>query len=163
MGVSRVYLAGRSRSKARLETGEKLGADEIIKVEGDDLGDRVSRVKKDGFDKVLITAHPRTISDAVHLTKPGGIISYIGYSHGRNPLITFDADTFHAKHLQLRSYDGPAKFFPKAMNLLERGLVDADEFISHVFTLDSLKDALRTMAEDKTNAIKVSVKIGDMS
>ena len=157
MGVKKIYVVGRKYSKARLKMAEKLGADHIIAPAGNNMRKMLEKLNAEGFDKILITANPSTISDSVHLSRKGGIISYIGYSHGDDK-VTIDTDIFHAKHLQLRAYDGPAMFFHRAKNLLERGIIPED-FISHVFKLDEIKEAVRTAAEEKESVIKVLVKI----
>ncbi|HJO93925.1 MAG TPA: alcohol dehydrogenase catalytic domain-containing protein [Victivallales bacterium] len=157
MGVKNIYVVGREYSKARLKMAAKLGADCIITPSGSNMRKMLEKLKIDGFDKILITANPSTISDSVHLSKKGGIISYIGYSHGDDK-VTIDTDVFHVKHLQLRAYDGPAKFFQRAKNLLEQSIIP-DDFISHVFKLDDIKEAIRTAAEEKEKSIKILVQI----
>ena len=129
-----------------------------MEVTDDKLQEALGNCSVNGFDKILITSHPKVINDSVFLANKGGIISYIGYSHG-DANITINADLFHSKHLQLKAYDGPAKFFPTAKNLLERGLINENKFISHIYEFNNLQEAIKTAAEDKASAIKVIIKV----
>ncbi|WP_003542252.1 NAD(P)-dependent sugar dehydrogenase [Desulfotomaculum nigrificans] len=160
MGARSVSIVGRSGSRARMALAKELGANRVISLNGSSTAEAVLTTCQGlGFDKILITAHPSTISDAVKLANPGAIISYIGYAHGKGNIVQFDADLFHAKHLTLKAYDGPTRCFPEAIDLLSKGVINHKQFVTHWFDLANLQQAITTAAEDKENAIKVIVKI----
>jgi len=151
----RIFLAARSHSTARIEAARKLGADAIVEVDKTppaqyDFGCRISQV--------LGTAPPRTLEDAIDAAGVGGIISYIGIEYGPGAAISFDANKFHFKKLQLRaSYASPALYFPMALKFLKLGRIPADTLISHRFKLDKIEEAVLTAAKDKQTAVKVIV------
>ena len=150
-----IFLAGNSHSKARMKLGRKLGADMLIEtdktpVEQFDFGTRISRV--------LDTAPPRTLETAIKVAAVGAVIAYIGIEYGEGATISFDANEFHFKKLQLRaSFASPALYFPMALEFLRLGRIDARAFISHRFPLDRIEEAVRTAAHDKARAVKVVV------
>ena len=73
--------------------------------------------------------------------------------------ITFDANEFHFKKLQLRgSFASPALFTPMALNLIKTGVIDASAMITHTFPLEELQKAMTVAATNKAEAIKVVIK-----
>jgi len=150
-----IWLAGNSHSKARMRAGKKLGADELIHADKTPLeeyafGRRITRI--------LDTAPPRTLQTAIKVAAKGAVIAYIGIEYGEGAAISFDANDFHFKKLQLRaSFASPALYFPMALEFLKLGRIDADLLISHRFPLKEIEQAVRTAAEDKAKAIKVVV------
>jgi len=75
-----------------------------------------------------------------------------------NPSISFDANEFHFKRLQLKAtYSIPNLRFPIAIDLLKRKAVDPDLFITHRFGFGELSRALETAERDKEGAVKVMV------
>ncbi|HUS59067.1 MAG TPA: alcohol dehydrogenase catalytic domain-containing protein [Planctomycetota bacterium] len=153
--AGRIFLAGNSHSKARMKLGRKLGADELIETDktplaGVDLGTRITRV--------LDTAPPQTLQTAIKAAATGAVIAYIGIEYGQGATVSFDANEFHFKKLQLRaSFASPALYFPMALEFLKLGRIEANAFISHRFPLDRIEDAVCTAAHDKAKAVKVIV------
>jgi len=158
MGARRVFLAGRSHSRARLQLGAELGADEVIEVDKDDLVSAVLRRCPLGVHRAIVTSTPPTLPEAFRLMKYGGVVAFIGIDWGGEQVIAFDANEFHFKKLQLRaSHAVPNSFFPMALDMIRRRDIDPERFISHTYPLGQAVDALKTAAMDKENAIKVMV------
>ncbi len=158
MGARRVFLAGRSHSRARLQLGADLGADEIIEVDKEDLVSAVLRKCPLGVHRAIVTSTPPTLPEAFRLMKYGGVVAFIGIDWGGEQVISFDANEFHFKKLQLRaSHAVPNSFFPMALDMIRRGEIDPARFISHTFPLAQAAEAVKTAAFDKASAIKVMV------
>ncbi len=106
-GARNVYAIQRSgRSKARIELAEKLGAQVLLTSETDLASYPFPR---GGVDKVLDTASPSTLPQAFGITNFGGIVAFLGIDFGPGGTVTFDANYFHLKKLQLRaSFAAPA-------------------------------------------------------
>ena len=67
-------------------------------------------------------------------------ISFLGIDmdHGE---ITFDANAFHFKKLQLRaSFAAPALWFPRALELLKAKTIDPKDFLTHTFRLEEIEN-----------------------
>lgn len=159
MGARKVYGAAHSTSKARIKIAREFGADDIIYTDETDLAEY--DFPRGGVDKVMVTAPPRTIQEAIKVTNVGGIIGYIGIEYGEGANITFDANDFHFKKLQLRaSYAAPALFFPRCLDLIKAGLVDVKPLVTHTFKIDELPEMMNKIAKDRSNIVK-AVMIND--
>lgn len=154
MGARRVFVSAFARSKVRVEAARRLGADGIFdpsqtplaKV---DFGCRI--------DRVLVTAPPPALGDAMQVACKGGIISFIGIGHDEQAFCRFNANDFHFKKLQLRaSFASPALYTPLALQYLREGVVDGPSLISHRFPLDRMAEAMATAANSAV-ALKVVV------
>ena len=151
----RVFLAGNSHSAARMALGRRFGADDVIEADKTPLETHHFGVR---ITRVLDTAPPRTLEAAIKLAAVGAIISYIGIEYGEGAAVSFDANAFHFKKLQLRaSFASPALYFPMALEFLKLGRIDAAALISHRFPLEQIGEAVRTAAHDKARAVKVVV------
>ncbi len=152
-GAVEVTCIGRPHSGRRLETARELGA-EVMAVAGrpEELPELQKR-----FDQVLVTAPVESIPGALSLLAYGGVLTYIGIGTG-DPKITFDANDFHFRKLQLRaSFASPAVYFPAVLDLLKRGILPGPKLISHRFPLGEIAAAMTVSRDDKANTVKVVV------
>jgi L-iditol 2-dehydrogenase len=152
-GARRLFVASRSHSKRRIELARAFGADEIVLTDHEDIGRR--SWPKGGLDRILVTSPPSTIPAALDAARVGGVVAFIGIENGDAGRISFDANAFHFRKLQLRaSFAGPALYFPMGLELLKSGAIDAKALISHRFPLAGIEPAMRELAEDKARAVK---------
>lgn len=94
------------------------------------------------LDRVLITAPPYTLKDAVSITRFGGIITYIGFAFNGKENITLDFNEIHLKKLQIRATHAiPNRFFPQALAYIKDGVITGDDFISNIFKFDEIQEA----------------------
>ncbi|MGQ9629545.1 MAG: zinc-dependent alcohol dehydrogenase [bacterium] len=157
-GARRVFLTGNSHSKARFRAAEKLGADEIIYADKENIPEYFKGTVPDGVDRVLVTSPPRTIPDAVKIARFGGIIAYDGIKYGEDRMVTFDANEFHFKRLQLRGVHSiPNLMYPVAIDLLWRGVIDPEILVTHRFPLERAGEAIEFAARERDKVIKVMV------
>jgi L-iditol 2-dehydrogenase len=111
-----------------------------------------------GVDRVLVTAPPPTLLQAFEIARFGAIIGFIGIDLGEGRMVTFDANAFHFKKLQLRaSHAIPNHYFPMALDLLARRVVNPDLLVSHTFSLDEYESAFRVLADPQQEAVKVVI------
>jgi len=159
MGARKVYGCEFSYSKAKLELAKKWGIGELIYTDKQKLNE--FKFARGGVDRVLITAPPRTIPDAISVSNVGGIIAFLGIDYGPGGLVTFDSNEFHVKKLQLRSsFASPALYFPECIDLIKSGVVNTKELITNTFKLEDINKAINEFKEDKENGIK-AVMIND--
>ena len=162
-GARRVFLVGSNRSTPRgayrLEIGHKMGADVILSYEENNVVETILAAAPTGVDRVIVTAPPRTIKDAIQISRFGGIIAFNGIEFGAGSQVTFDANEFHFKKLQLRaSHAIPNHYFPMAIDLLVQRAIDPTLLLTHVFTLDEAEKAFQTLTNPEEKAIKVVLK-----
>jgi L-iditol 2-dehydrogenase len=159
-GARKVVLSQPSHSKARVELARELGVDRVVHPDREDAVQAFRAECPSGYDRVFVTAPVRTIPEAIPISRFGAIICFNGVDNA-NPLISFDANEFHYKRLQLRGIHSlPNLRFPMAIDLLARKAIDGRRFISHTFPLEEAQEAVSTAAFDKERALKVMVLIG---
>lgn len=152
-GASEMVCIGPRHAQARLALALQMGA--TVVFSDDELA--LAKLQK-RFDRVLVTAPTQAIVPALAYLTYGGILAYIGIGIG-NPTISFDANDFHFRKLQLRaSFASPALYFPAVLKLLASGAIPGDEIISHIFGLDRIADAIAIHRDNKAETIKVVVK-----
>ncbi|MCL1857314.1 MAG: alcohol dehydrogenase catalytic domain-containing protein [Kiritimatiellaeota bacterium] len=151
-GAARVTVIGHSHSVARLALAKKLGA-EALAIDGDlDKEDSLRRK----FNHVLMTAPIKFIAPALSLLAYDGRMTYIGIGHDASGMISFDANDFHFRKLQLRaSFASPARYFPAVIRLMKAGVMPGADLISHTFTLDQLGAMLDLARTDKATTLKL--------
>ncbi len=73
--------------------------------------------------------------------------------------IPLDINAFHFQKLQLRaSHAIPNHFFPIALDLLARRVVDADKLITHTFSLDEYLKAFSLASNPNERVGKVTIE-----
>jgi L-iditol 2-dehydrogenase len=154
-GARQIVCIGRSHSCRRLEVARTFGA-EVVAVDGP-LAEHKKLHRQ--FEHVLVTAPVDLIPSAIDLLAYGGVLTYIGIGTGSG-VISFDANDFHFRKLQLRaSFASPALYFPAVLDLLKAGIIRGEQIISHRFGLPDLAAAMYVCRDDKEHAVKVVVKI----
>lgn len=150
-GATRLACIGHSHSRARLKLAETLGADAIACDEP--IDQRKALAKQ--FDHVLLTSPTDTIPAALSLLAYEGKLTYVGIGHGGGS-ITFDANDFHFRKLQLRaSFAAPAVFFPRVVELLKAGIIPGRRLISDEFALADIGVAMLKGRDDKARVLKL--------
>lgn len=153
-GARRLFVSDFASKHARKEFAESLDIDRFIDAEQEDLQE-VLRAER--IDRILVTAPPPAIATAIDIAAKGAIISFIGIGHGAAANLSFDANEFHFKKLQLRaSFASPAMFGPLAISYLQEGRVPGERMISHRFPLSQVGEALK-VAQSDPDALKVVV------
>jgi len=155
-GAGRIYAVNRSGGK-RVEAALALGADEVILTKDTPL--TTNTFRKGGVDRALVSASVDAIGEAMPFMNYGGVMAFIGIQYGERTAITFDANDFHFKKLQLRaSHAAPALYFPLVLQLLKDRHVDGDKLISHVMPLDKMADAMKLVRDCREEVLKVVIK-----
>lgn len=159
MGARKVYGSELSVAKARIELAKKWGVDEIICPDIEKVEDY--KFEKDGVDRVLVTAPPKTIPTAIKVCNVGGIIGFLGIDYGPEGNVTFDSNVFHVNKLQLRSsFASPALYFPECIDLIKAGIVNTKELVTHRFKIDEIAKEMTKFRDDRETGIK-AVMIND--
>jgi len=156
MGAAHIYTAGRSTSKARMEAAMALGTDTFIEIDKKSLADYKFGNRKP--DKILVTAQPDSLPDAIKVAAQGGIVSYIGVGMNHTKQVSFDADDFHFRKLSLRpSHASPGTHAAESIRLLQTEPTLGTTLISHHFGLEEIEQAMLTARDNRTVAKKVIV------
>jgi threonine dehydrogenase-like Zn-dependent dehydrogenase len=155
-GAARIYASTFSKRERRNRLALEYGADELLFEDEKPLA---SRRLDPSPDRILITAPPPAIATCIAPAARGAVLAYIGVGHGEGDRVSFPANEFHFKKLQLRaSHASPALRTPWALELLRSGRVDGAKLISHRFPLSEAGRAVRAACLDKNEVIKVVVE-----
>jgi len=147
-GARRVFLVGspraNPRNRFRFELAREFGAD-VTLIGNKNAVDEIKRLTGEGVDRVLVTAPPFAIPDALRACRFGGIVALIGLEEHAGETVALDINAFHFQKLQLRaSHAIPNHYFPIALDLLARGVINPDRLITHVFQLNEFRRAFET-------------------
>jgi threonine dehydrogenase-like Zn-dependent dehydrogenase len=155
-GAAHIYASTFSKRERRNQLALEYGADELLFEDEKPLH---TRKLDPPPDRILITAPPPAIGTCIAPAAKGAVLAYIGVGHGASDQVTFPANEFHFKKLQLRSsFAAPALRTPRALELLRTKRVDGAKLISHRIPLSEAARAIRTACLDKNEAVKVVVE-----
>ena len=153
-GARNIYgIQRNNKSKARIELAKKLGVTDIILTSQQKIEEYP--FPRGGVNKIMITASPSVIPESFKIALYGGIVGFLGIDmqHGD---ITFNANDFHFKKLQLRaSYAVPALWFPRALELMKSGTVNPKDFITQKFPLSKIEEYFNKQRNDISDVIKM--------
>ena len=161
-GARRVIVCGTSSDRARLEVCANLGADICVVAEGDELATAVGRATRGvGADRVIVTAPPSAVPQALSIARYGAIISFVGFSsESAKRFVELDLNALHSSKHQLRgSYASPVAPFSVANDLLADDVVPADKIITHELPFEQLSEALRLAQTHDDRTVKATVRV----
>jgi len=144
----------------RLKKAKELGAFETLDnstegaVEG--IFEKTSKLGVDrSFEAVGLE---ETLVQSLKVLKKGGATILVGIFE--NPEARIPANIFVQREISLVGSQGYCWDFQTALKMLERGQVKLKGFITHMFPLSSLQEALELLMDPNSKAIKVIVKNG---
>jgi len=153
-GAVRLLMVGCARHRERLAFAAGLGAETIAT----DRPLAEEKALHRQFDHVLVTAPTATIAPALSLLDTGGRLTYLGIGTG-DGMISFDANDFHYRKLQLRaSFASPALYLPMALDLLRQDIIPGRRLAAHEFDLAHTAEAFAHCADPAAGALKVVIR-----
>lgn len=160
-GAANVVIAGRNLETVRGETRQKaskaLGAELCVETADKTWKKSLKKLYPSGFNKVIVTAPPQLIPDAVELTGFGGDIIYNGINF-KNDSLMLSANELHfqKKHLKT-SHAIPNWGFPIALDLLKSKSIDPELLLTHKYKFSDIHEAFMTAQAADKPVIKVVV------
>lgn len=152
-----VVLAG--RGEARLKRARRLGADRIIDVSREDLSSAARSQGSEAPDVVIeAVGKPETWERALALVRKGGLVNFFGGCPA-GQTISLDTGLMHYSSLKLMaSFHHTPRTIRRALELIETGVIRADDFVDGECPLNRLPDLFRTMAKGN-KAVKTLVQV----
>ncbi len=153
-----VSVAG--RRPARLAAAEKLGASRVI-----DLGDgnrpveKIRAATRSAFDVVIeAVGKPEIWEAAIPLVRKGGAVNFFGGCPA-GTTVSFDTQKIHYSSLTLlASFHHTPRSFRRALQLVETGVIRADDFVDGECPLTRLPELFKSMAAGN-HAIKTLIRV----
>ena len=96
-----------------------------------------------------------SVAAAIHATKFGGKVFVIGVG---KPDMTIPFMRLSTQEIDLQFQYRYANTWPRAIRLVESGVVDLKKLVSHRFAIDDAVKAFETAGDPKTGAIKVLIQ-----
>jgi 2-desacetyl-2-hydroxyethyl bacteriochlorophyllide A dehydrogenase len=159
-GATRVVVAepARRRRDAALGLGAEIGVDPTA----EDVTDTMRRLTGPGpyglgarVDVVFeCSGAPAALATALKCARPGGTIVLAGIYGGAIPA---RLDIVVTKELRIRGTAAYADEFPNVISHLSAGELQAEQLVSHTFSLDQVESAFRVQM-DPEQSLKVQVR-----
>jgi threonine dehydrogenase-like Zn-dependent dehydrogenase len=151
-GAERIIITGLARDAHKLALARRLGADDVVDVEVDDIADRVFELTDgQGADVVLEVASSATgpVVDAIHCAKPGGTVVLAGVK-GFKPIPNFVSDFVVVKEITVKGvFAVTNRAYRWAVRTIEAGNPSLSALHTHDFALADTELAIRTLAGEK--------------
>ena len=153
LGAERIIAMSRHASRQKLAL--ELGATDIIAERGQDGVDQVKELTDGiGADAVLeCVGTPESMNQALHATRPGGNIGFVGVPHG----IEINGVELFYSHVALRGGPAPVRrFLPDLIERVLAGRIDPGKVFDLTLPLDEAAEGYRAM--DERHAIKTLLR-----
>jgi threonine dehydrogenase-like Zn-dependent dehydrogenase len=139
-----------SRHEPRQKLALEFGATDIIEERGDDGAARIKDLT-DGLgaqSTIEAVGTPEAMLQAIHSTRPGGHVGYVGVTHGDLP----GAQLFFS-HVHLHGGPAPVRrFLPELIDLIWKRSINPGKVFDLTLPLDQVAEGYRAM--DERRAIK---------
>jgi len=162
IGAGPIIMSGLDRDKAfRLEMAKKLGADNVINVEKEDIRKRVAEITNGiGVDVVLEnTGSVEPIDESLDIVRKGGKILWAGGGIRGGIVAPVDTYKIIVKELDVKGEISQIPYdWHTAIHLVKEGKVQLKPLVTHVYPLEEWKDAF-DLAATSPECLRVAIKL----
>src|SRR5438270_7165558 len=152
LGAERIIVM--SRHEQRQNLAREFGATDIVEERGDEGAARIKDLTGGlGAHSVIEAVGTReSMLQAVHATRPGGHIGYVGVTHGDLP-----GDQLFLSHVHLHGGPAPVRrFLPELIDLIWTRQIDPGKVFDLTLPLEEAAEGYRAM--DERRAIKTLLR-----
>jgi len=153
MGAERIIAM--SRHEPRQKLAREFGATDIVTERGDAGVARIMELTRGvGADSALeCVGTPESMMQAIHSTRKGGYVSYVGVPHG----VELKGEELFFAHVHLHGGPAPVRrFLPKLIDLVYSGKINPGKVFDLTLPLDQVAEGYRAM--DSRRAIKALLR-----
>ncbi|RCW41102.1 L-iditol 2-dehydrogenase [Paenibacillus prosopidis] len=141
----------------RLEAAKQMGASHVINIREQDPLEEIKTITNGkGVDVAWETAgNPNALQSALGSLRRGGKLAIVGLpAQDEIPLnVPFIADN----EVDIYGIFRYANTYPKGINFLSSGIVDANKLITDKFTLEQTQEAMERALNQKSECLKIIV------
>ncbi|KRE35266.1 NAD(P)-dependent alcohol dehydrogenase [Paenibacillus sp. Soil522] len=141
----------------RLEAAKQMGATHIINIREQDPLEEIKRITSGkGVDVAWETAgNPKALQSALGSLRRGGKLAIVGLpAQDEIPLnVPFIADN----EVDIYGIFRYANTYPKGINFLSSGIVDANKLITDKFALEQTQEAMERALNQKSECLKIII------
>ncbi|MFP3984868.1 MAG: zinc-dependent alcohol dehydrogenase [Candidatus Bathyarchaeia archaeon] len=156
LGAERVIIS--DLISERLEFAEKLGADETINAETENVVERVHQLTKGYGADVVIEAigSPATWEQALKMVCKGGTVLEFGGCPPRTE-IKVSTELLHYGEVTLKgAFHATPTHFKKALNFISSGTLNVKPLVTKQMPLEKIHEAFETLANSKSD-VKIAI------
>jgi threonine dehydrogenase-like Zn-dependent dehydrogenase len=153
MGAKRIIAMSRHASRQKL--AREFGATDTVTERGDEGVTRIKELTNGiGADSVLeCVGTQESMMQAIHSTRPGGYIGYVGVPHG----VSLDGEQLFFAHVHLHGGPAPVRrYLPELIKLVLDGKINPGKVFDLTLPLDQVAEGYRAM--DERRAIKTMLR-----
>jgi len=154
------HVTAAGRGAARLQAAKKLGGEHIVNLAGKtDLVAAIQAEVSSPFDVVIeAVGRPEVWEAAVKLVRKGGTVNFFG-GCPKGTSVTLDTGLIHYSNLKmLASFHHTPTTFRRALELIETGVIRADDFVDGECSLSELPALFKSMSEGN-RAVKTLIRV----
>lgn len=154
MGAARIIAMSRHEKRQRL--AREFGATDIVTERGDEGVERIRELTSGvGADSVLeCVGTQESMWQAIHSTRAGGYMSYVGVPHG----VSLDGAKLFMTHVRLHGGPAPVRrYLPELIELVTSGAIEPGKVFDLTLPLDQAAEGYRAM--DERRAIKTLLTV----
>jgi threonine dehydrogenase-like Zn-dependent dehydrogenase len=154
MGAERIIAMSRHETRTRL--AREFGATDIVTERGDEGAARIKELTNGvGADSVLeCVGTQESMWQAIHATRPGGHVSYVGVPHG----VALDGAPLFFSHVHLHGGPAPVRrYLPQLIDLVLNGSINPGKVFDLTLPLEQAAEGYRAM--DERRAIKTLLTV----
>jgi L-iditol 2-dehydrogenase len=148
-------IAATDRLPLRLDAARSFGATHVIRAEGgQEDAEIAAALGREGVDVAFEAAGDNdAVESAIGAVRPGGKVILIGIPD--NDRTAFSASAARRKGLTLKLVRRMKHTYPRAIGLIQSGVVDVKSLVTHCFPLAEYKTAFETAR--KREGLKVVI------
>jgi len=151
-----VCVAGRGEN--RLAKARRLGASAVVDVTNEDLVEAVNASPARGPDVVFeAVGKPEVWEAAVQLVRKGGLVNFFGGCPSGTSVCLETARLHYSSIGTIASFHHTPRTIRRALELIECGVIRADDFVDGECTLEELPSLFAQMTQGN-RAVKTLVK-----
>src|SRR5256885_1268860 len=152
LGAERIVVMSRHQTRQKLAL--EFGATDIVEERGDEGAARIKDLTDGlGAHSVIEAVGTReSMLQAIHATRPGGHVGYVGVTHGDLP-----GDQLFFSHVHLHGGPAPVRrFLPQLIHLIWARPIDPRKAFDLTLPLEEAAEGYRAM--DERRAIKTLLR-----
>ena len=136
-------------SAQRREMARRFEPEALVDPFHEDLGERVRQLTGGLGADIVVCANPvaATQTQAIEIVRKAGRVMLFGGLPKASPMATLDTNRIHYGEIEVvGAFSYHPTFHALALDILHRGLVSADQVVTHTFPLEQVAQAFQTAA-----------------
>ena len=154
-------LLATDKLEHRLHAAANFGAGQVVNAARQEVVKTVlDKTHGQGVDVAFEAAGDNdAVENAIACVKPGGRVLLIGIPPDNRT--AFDAAAARRKGLTIKLVRRMKHTYPRAIRLVQEGLVDVKPLVTHLFPLDRIADAFEMVVDYEDGVLRAVIQVSD--